>query len=47
MKMLHFWEYFATSFSNTHKVLKKIKKAKSIGGYEDAVREVLNNERVS
>ena len=47
MKMLHFWEYFATSFSNSHNVLKKIKKSKSIRAYEDAVREVLNNERVS
>ncbi len=47
MKMLHFWEYFITSFSNSRKGLKKIKKAKSISAYEDAVREILNNERIS
>jgi tRNA-dihydrouridine synthase B len=45
MKMLHFWEYFTTSFSNSQKGLKKIKRAKSISAYEDAVREILNNER--
>jgi len=47
MKMLHFWEYFMTSFSSSQKGLKKIKKVKSIRAYEDAVREILNNERVS
>jgi tRNA-dihydrouridine synthase len=45
MKMLHFWEYFMASFSNPRKGIKKIKKAKSISAYEDAVREILNNER--
>ncbi len=42
MRMLHFWKYFATSFSNSQKVLRKINKAKSISAYEDAVREILN-----
>jgi tRNA-dihydrouridine synthase len=46
MKMFHFWEYFMTSFSNSQKGLKKIKKARSINAYEDAVREILNNERI-
>ena len=45
MKMFHFWEYFATTFNNPHKVLKKIKKAKSIYKYEAAVREVFNTEK--
>ena len=45
IKMLHFWEYFATTFSNPHKAFKKIKKAKSIKAYEAAVREILENER--
>jgi tRNA-dihydrouridine synthase len=46
MKMLHFWEYFITSFSNSQKGIKKIKKAKSIKEYQNAVDEILNNERV-
>jgi tRNA-dihydrouridine synthase len=39
MKMFSFWEYFALSFPNSHKTLKKIKKAKSINTYSSAVRE--------
>jgi tRNA-dihydrouridine synthase len=39
LKMLGFWEYFAESFENSHKALKKIKKAKNIRAYEEAVRE--------
>jgi len=45
MKMFHFWEYFITSFPNSRKELKKIKKAKSINAYEDAVRQILNKEK--
>ena len=44
MKMFQFWEYFITAFPNSRKGFKKIKKAKSIIAYEDAVREILNNE---
>jgi len=44
MKMFHFWEYFISSFSNSQKGLKKIKKAKSMSAYENAVRDILNNE---
>ena len=44
IKMLHFWEYFATSFANPHKTFKKIKKAKNIHAYEYAVKEILNTE---
>lgn len=42
IKMLHFWEYFSTTFSNPQKTLKKIKKAKSIPTYESAVREIID-----
>ena len=41
LKMYHFWEYFSTSFSNPHKTLKKIKKAKSLKKYDSAVKEIL------
>ena len=44
LKMFHFWEYFTISFASSRKELKKIKKAKSIRAYEDAVREILNKE---
>jgi hypothetical protein len=39
--MHHLWEYFSVIFSNPHKVHKKIKKAKSIRNYEQAVREII------
>jgi len=45
LKMLHLWEYFATQFSNPRKTLKKIKKAKSIKAYNQAVNDILTNER--
>lgn len=44
LKMLHFWEYFATTFDNPHKTVKKIKKAKNITAYEDAVKSILEND---
>lgn len=37
MKMYSFWEYFASSFPNTTKALKKLKKAKTIEAYDAAV----------
>ena len=40
MKMYHFWEYFSLTFNNSHKTLKKIKKAKSIRAYDEAVRDI-------
>jgi len=40
IKMYHFWEYFSTTFKNPHKTLKKIKKAKSIRAYDEAVRDI-------
>ena len=45
MKMLQFWEYFATLFPNSRKELKKMKKAKNINAYEDAVRALFNKEK--
>ncbi|MBT8316549.1 MAG: tRNA-dihydrouridine synthase family protein [Lutibacter sp.] len=44
LKMYHLWEYFSTQFSNSRKVLKKIKKAKNIRNYELAVKEILETE---
>jgi tRNA-dihydrouridine synthase len=44
LKMHHLWEYFSVIFSNPHKVSKKIKKAKSIRNYEEAVKEILKAE---
>lgn len=41
LKMHHLWEYFSVIFPNPHKVHKKIKKAKSIRNYEQAVREII------
>jgi tRNA-dihydrouridine synthase len=44
-KMFHFWEYFSMSFTNSHKVLKKFKKASTINAYRSAVSETLREER--
>lgn len=44
LKMTSFWEYFSTLFSNPHKTFKKIKKAKSLKNYHQAVKEILNQE---
>ncbi len=45
LKMTSYWEYFSTTFSNPQKCFKKIKKAKSVSAYEDAVQEILKQER--
>jgi tRNA-dihydrouridine synthase len=45
LKMYHLWEYFSVTFSNPHKVLKKIKKAQSIRNYEAAVADIFKNEK--
>ena len=42
-KMTSFWEYFSVSFSDSHKVFKKIKKAKSIEAYHEAVEEIFKD----
>ncbi len=41
MKMYHLWTYFISSFPESPKGLKKIKKSKSISAYQEAVREIL------
>jgi tRNA-dihydrouridine synthase len=45
LKMYHLWEYFSATFSNPHKILKQIKKAKSIRNYEAAVASIFKNEK--
>ncbi|AWG22498.1 dihydrouridine synthase [Flavobacterium faecale] len=40
LKMYHLWEYFSTTFSDPHKVLKQIKKAKTFRNYDAAVIEI-------
>ena len=44
-KMLSYWEYFSSTFSNPTKVVKMIKKAKTIEVYDEAVYEILQIER--
>ena len=44
LKMLHYWEYFATTFQNPKKVIKLIKKANTIEAYDKAVRQILDAE---
>jgi len=45
-KMLSYWEYFATTFPNPQKVVKKIKKAKTYDDYDNAVSEILGRSVV-
>jgi tRNA-dihydrouridine synthase len=42
-KMLSYWQYFAPTFPNPVKVVKKIKKAKTYEVYDAAVREILDS----
>jgi len=44
MKMLSFWKYFAFTFSNPTKVVKKIKKTKTIEAYDKALEEIYDME---
>jgi len=41
-KMKSYWEYFSLSFTNNHKVFKRIKKAKTIEKYIEAVAQNFN-----
>jgi len=41
VKMESFWEYFSTSFPDSHKTFKKIKKAKNFDAYHSAVHSIL------
>jgi len=45
-KMLHLWEYFSLSFENSHKVYKRIKKAKSISKYNEATNIIFREENI-
>ena len=40
MKMLSFWEYFSWSLPNSDRVLKKIRKSKTIEDYDRAMQDV-------
>ncbi len=42
IKMTSYWEYFSMNFPDPHRTFKKIKKAKSIEAYHDAVKENLD-----
>ncbi|MFT6845243.1 MAG: tRNA-dihydrouridine synthase B [Flavobacteriales bacterium] len=44
LKMYSFWEYFSAAFNDTHKTLKKIKKAKNLNAYHEAVAAFLEKE---
>ncbi len=43
-KMRGLWEYFSFSFSNSHKVYKRIKKAKTVEAYQQAVSINIRSE---
>lgn len=43
-RMRSYWEYFSQSFTNSHKVYKRFKKAKNIAAYHDAISYIKNNE---
>ncbi len=43
-KMLSFWEYFASTFPNPQKVVKKIKKAKTFEVYDAAVASIFESQ---
>lgn len=43
-KMRAYWEYFALSFTNSHKVFKLIKKSKNISGFHNAISAIAKNE---
>ena len=45
MKLLHYWEYFANVFNDSEKIVKKIKKTKTIEAYDKVVAEILQIER--
>jgi tRNA-dihydrouridine synthase B len=47
MKMYSFWEFFIQSFPASQNGLKKIKKAKNISDWREAVRQIIDSEAVS
>jgi tRNA-dihydrouridine synthase len=46
-KMLSYWEYFAASFSEPTRLLKKIKKAKTYEVYDAAVKEIIESQELA
>lgn len=46
LKMYHFWEYFSLLFTDSHKCLKRVKKAQTMAKYEMAVLDVFRNEEI-
>lgn len=44
MKMSSYWEYFASAFSGEPRLIKKIKKSKTLETYDEAVDNFLNNQ---
>jgi len=44
-KLLSYWEYFSRAFYNPEKIVKKIKKTKTIEAYDKVVAEILDDER--
>lgn len=44
MKMLHYWEYFAQSMRDSHRIVKSIKKTKTIAAYDEAVARIIGTE---
>ncbi len=46
LKMYSFWEYFSLLFTNSHKCLKKVKKAQNMAKYEMAVMDIVRNEEI-
>ena len=44
-KMLSYWEYFAQRFDNTDRIIKNIKKTKTIEVYDEVIAEVFRLER--
>lgn len=44
MKMLSYWKYFSQAFSSPTKIVKQIKKAKTVEVYDAAVKKILDNE---
>jgi len=45
MKMLSYWEYFSSAFSDSTKIVKRIKKTKKVEDYDAAVAMIFEEQR--
>jgi len=45
MKMLHYWEYFAQSMTDTQRIVKHIKKTKTLEAYDEAAAHIMSTKR--